>query len=160
MMAEALRLLGVDIGSGESLAPPVIESRPDPSLLEHPTREIPEDIPAAVDVGIIGTSEALVFRALERAGNRLRSQRNQRPACTADEVYLHLPVRPTELDALLTDAWTCIPKVMKGVPFVQQQAVQAGLDSYVRALLLGQKEHDIDLMHRHLTHTSVRELTA
>lgn len=170
MMSAALLALGVDVGSGvpetiritdnQTPKDPAKESRPDPSLRDHPTQDIPQpqDIPTAASAGLMATAEALTLRALERAGNRLRTMRGQRPSCSADEVYLFVPARPTEVEGLLAGAWDLMPKYLKGVPFEQQQIVQAGLEQYVTSLLLGQKEHSRDLMQRHLAGATVREL--
>jgi hypothetical protein len=157
MMAEALRLLGVDVGSGVG-EEVVNENRPDPSLQDHPVRELPP-IPdaAALDVGLAASCDAMVFRALERAGNRIRSRKNFRPVgVDAADIYLHTTTKPTDLDALLDDAWSCAPRLLRGLPFEQKEAVQGALDEYARHLLTAQVEHDPTLMIRYLTHSSVR----
>lgn len=158
MMAEALRLLGVDVGSGFTEGDTVNESRPDPSLRDHPTQEIPEDpgLAAAVEIGYVRAAEGVALRALERAGNRLRSNTGQRPSCTATEVHTFVPAKQADLDRLLDGAWDHIPQVLRGIPYDQQQAIQAGLDSYCRAVILGQKPHDIELLQRHLMLSSAR----
>jgi hypothetical protein len=134
------------------------ESRPDPSLQDHPVRELPP-IPdaAALDVGLAASCDAMVFRALERAGNRIRSRKNFRPVgVDAADIYLHTTTKPTDLDALLDDAWSCAPRLLRGLPFEQKEAVQGALDEYARHLLTAQVEHDPTLMVRYLTHSSVR----
>jgi len=61
----ALGVLGVDLGPVTGLVSR--ESRPDPTLEDHPRRPRTPD-----ENALVAASEALVFRALERAGNRLR----------------------------------------------------------------------------------------
>jgi hypothetical protein len=134
------------------------ESRPDPSLQDHPVRELPP-LPdaAAVDVGLAASCEAMVYRALERAGNRIRSRKNFKPeGVDAADIYLHTTTRPSDLDGLLDDAWSCAPRLLRGLPFEQKEAVQGALDEYARHLLTSRAEHDPTLMVRYLTHSSVR----
>jgi hypothetical protein len=164
----ALELLGVDLGI--SAIPETIritenpqdqqprESRPAPSLRDHPSQELPS-MPeaAALDVGLAASCDAMVFRALERAGNRIRSRKNFRPAgVDAADIYLHTTTKPDDLDAILDDAWSCAPRLLRGLPFEQKEAVQGALDEYARHLLTAQVEHDPALMVRYLTHSVVR----
>jgi hypothetical protein len=133
------------------------ESRPSPSLQDHPARELPQEPAAALDVGLAASCDAMVWRALERAGNRIRSRKNFRPdGIEAADIYLHTSTRPGDLDALLEDAWSCAPRLLKGLPYEQREAVQGALDQYARHLLSGQVEHDTALMQRYLTHSAVR----
>lgn len=157
LVAEALRLLGVMDLPPESDAP-TTEAPPPRSLRDHPARELPEE-PSAASIGMTAAAEVLVFRALERAGNRLKSKRALRPeGVTAADLYLHIAASPRDLDSLMEDAWSCVPRVMKGVPYDQQVAVTAAMDSYVRSLLLSQKEYDQADLRRYFTHTPVRQL--
>jgi hypothetical protein len=158
-VAAALAMLGVDLPV--AVAPDDTtprESRPDPSLQDHPVRELPP-IPdaAALDVGLAASCDAMVFRALERAGNRIRSRKNFRPVgVDAADIYLHTTTKPDDLDAILDDAWSCAPRLLRGLPFEQKEAVQGALDEYARHLLTAQVEHDPALMIRYLTHSVVR----
>jgi len=161
MVDAALEALGVDLNMAPMEQGPNNETPPPRSLRDHPEQGPPEEVlPPAASAGILAASEALVYRALERAGNRLRSLRAIKPVGVgAADVYLAISANSRELDRLMDDAWTCVPRVMKGIPFEQQQAVTAGLDAYVRNLLMSQKPHDPELMHRYLVTTPVRELS-
>lgn len=117
---------------------------PPPSLLEHPDRDLPEPQVAA----LTAASEILVFRALERAGNRIKNTFKVRPPdVTADELYLHIASR--DIDDLLRDAWTAVPKALRAEPEKCERLMER-LDAYTRHLLAAQIPHDRDLMMRYL----------
>lgn len=154
-VADALKALGV-LGVRDMAQSPPTQGRPDPSLREHPTREIPEQQAPAASLSDV--SEALVYRALERAGNRLRSLKQIRPDCSAADTYLFVDTRPGDLDKVMADAWTCIPRVLPRLTALQHQVVEHALDTYVRNLLLTKSDHDRDTMVRHLMSTPIRAL--
>jgi len=146
MVAEAARLLGA------ALPAPVVpdvpnESRPDPSLEEHPTREIPDQTNAA----LLTASEILVFRALERGGNRLRTKTaNKFTDVSASEVYLFVPCNNGTVDDCLVDAWSNVDRFAPDLG-VMPQSWAACMDAYVRVLLAERKPHDRALLARHLS---------
>lgn len=117
------------------------EARPIPSLLEHPTREIPEE----PDPAMLAAAEGLVMRALERAGNKLKNRLSGfRPqGVSAVDVYQYVPVTQDELDNLLDGAWDHVGRLSVNVPCAQ-------LDSYARTLILSRKPHDFALMKDYL----------
>jgi hypothetical protein len=113
------------------------ESRPDPSLVEHPRRNPPE-IPAV--------AESLVFRALERAGNKIRSLYGIRPpGVNAIETYRFVPVRNGDLDKIMEDAWGSLP-VLLGRWDCDVERTERALDSYTRSLLTTQAPHEFEKM--------------
>ena len=133
----ALKALGVDLGDLFAPEAPTRESRPDPSLDEHPTRP-----KTPLDHALLAASEALVFRALERAGNRLRqSVAKPPPGVPAYEVHTLLKANGSTL-ALLADAWSCAPNVLDGI--ADSAAVIPVLDSYCATLLAEQAPHSRD----------------
>ena len=151
-----LGIPGLSIPSAKTPNP----APPPPSLERHPTQApppMPSDM-APQAASLHATCEMLVFRALERAGNRLRSLKQTRPACAAADTYLYLGVSPGELDKVLEDAWGAIPRVLSGLPFQQQQTVASALDTYCRSLLVGQREHTMAEMVRHLNTVPLRHL--
>lgn len=161
----ALKALGVDLGV--SAIPERItiredqqprESRPDPSIKDHPTRDIPNpdktEVPAGVPPDLAAASEVLVFRALERAGNKMRSVYGVRPpGVTAADVYRYIPVRNGDIDRFMEDAWSCLPQAMHRFT-CDQERVQSALDSYTRSLLVTQGEHDYEKMRTFLAAAS------
>jgi hypothetical protein len=83
----AMDQLGVElIGTAPNQIPR--QERPPPSLEEHPTRPRTPG-----ESALVAASEALVFRALERAGNRLRQSVAKPPGVPAYETHLY--VTPT-----------------------------------------------------------------
>lgn len=152
-VAQALNALGIT--EIDAVGDNMRQARPDPSTGEPPADGTPPDRQAA---SINDMSEVLVFRALERAGNRLRSLKQTRPPVAACDTYLFVECNVGDLDKVLEDAWTIIPRVMPNIPDVQRQVVEAALDSYCRHLLLNQRQHSRDEMEHFLTGTSVRVL--
>jgi hypothetical protein len=95
--------------------------------LEHPTRELPERDEDAVAAG------AVMFRALERAGARLKSKYKTRLVPGAEtmpneKVYRYASITPDMVDDLLVGAWECVEALgIKTSPVT--------LDRYARHLL-------------------------
>lgn len=109
------------------------ESRPNPSLEEHPTR--PRD---PSESALVAASEALVFRALERAGNRLRQSVSRPPGAPAYETHVYVKANGTA-EKLLEDAWSCAPQVLAGI--ADPDAVIPVLSSYCVSLMAEQSPH-------------------
>jgi hypothetical protein len=155
-VADALRALGVIEVRATAEEKPTQGPPRVPSLREHPETGPPKQEPAK---DLIAACEVLVFRALERAGNRLRATKQMRPnGVAASDVYQFVPSQPRDLDKLMEDAWTCVPRVMSRVPELQRAVIVAALDSYCRSLLLSQKEHDRATMVKFLTTATIRTL--
>lgn len=158
LVALALKQMGVD---GIEVPPEAgtTEARPDRSLADHPTRELPEKIaedkaPKPSVDPIAAASSIIIRRALERAGNRLRTRMGGRRmlGVSAQDTYLHIQVMPDEVDALLTDAWGMADEFaadfqLDGAAFREQ------LDSYTRQLLLEQKPVDVGMLSSYLSLT-------
>jgi len=113
----ALRLLGADLATS---TPPSRRNRPPPDDMRTdtrprmPRREIPrgedsETNPAnrrRSNPGLAAACEVLLYRALERAGNKLRNAHplSDTKAMTAHTIYMSLAGDP---DKLLEGAWQC-----------------------------------------------------
>lgn len=153
MVVEAARLLGANLPTPAIESTPN-EARPDPSLEEHPTRDIPEQIPAA----LMMASEIMVFRALERGGNRLRTKTtNKFSDVSASEVYLFVPCNSGTVDDCLVDAWSNVDRFAPDLG-VMPQSWAACMDAYVRVLLAERKPHDRALLARHLSRVTAAPL--
>lgn len=122
------------------------ESRPDPSLTEHPETGTPDE-----GDRLAAAAEVMVFRTLERAGNRLKSKAQARfPGVPAEDLYRYYQCSTETVGAILTDAWDKTSKFM-GISEEAAGLVAPVLDSYVRAIILEQKEHDPAMMRQYLT---------
>jgi hypothetical protein len=104
----ALEALGVRLRVAPT-APVVVnerirEAQPPRSLEEHPTQDPPEE---PVDPAVVASAEMHVLRALERAGNRIKSgYRVSMPDVPAVELYRHVDVRDSDLDSFLEDGFS------------------------------------------------------
>jgi len=128
----ALEQLGVHLGV---VSDPETsrESRPNPTLDEHPVR--PRD---PSESALVAASEALVFRALERAGNRLRQSVSRPPGAPAYETHVYVKANGSA-ERLLDDAWSCAPQVLAGI--AEPDAVIPVLSSYCVSLMNEQSPH-------------------
>jgi hypothetical protein len=157
----ALRLLGVDLGSaptGPGQEPPD-HLRTD---TQGPLRRLPRALPSrdaaenragrnpavtrpplpaasAAPDGLIAACDVLVYRALERAGNRLKNlhPRYDTSQTAAVAVYRTLS---GDSDKLLDGAWDCAAEVL--APYAEDvDDVVGTLDFYVRGLLASHRPH-------------------
>jgi hypothetical protein len=136
MVTEALRLLGIEIEVADQDAlddARMREARPDPSTREHPTQEPPEEIVAAAEI--------MVFRALERAGNKLKNRTGGRTGgAAAKDLYMRMPeLSSSEVEALLDDAWSCTEWTDLGI---DHDELAKRLHAYTGVLLSTRKSHD------------------
>lgn len=127
--------------------PPDTLGDPPPRRINPPNPSGPR-APAAGLVSaeaLMAAADGLVFRALERAGNRLRSatsrQRTAATDCTA--ALMHTCINAglvRNVDQLLDGAWDRLPEVAArlGEP---ADALQAALDGYVRILIRTRTPH-------------------
>jgi len=141
----ALAALGVALGPVLQAATPR-EARPDPSLDDHPTRPRTPG-----EEALVAASDALVFRALERAGNRIRQKQGVKPpGIPAYEMHT-LYQANGDASMFLEDAWSCAPQVLDGLADVDK-TVEV-LDSYCRALMAEQAFHTRDRLAKWLEAT-------
>jgi hypothetical protein len=143
----ALRLLGVDLdvaNPGEVNKPPPDHIRigTEPQLPERLLPERAESERRAFQdqsAGLAAACDVLVYRALERVGNKLRSSHPRTDAArmpTAD-IYRTLS---GDVDGLLAGAWECATDVLASYTD-DVEATVATLDFYVRGLLGSHRPH-------------------
>jgi hypothetical protein len=143
----ALRMLGLDLPVIAEEDPPddrpdSHEARPTPSLQDHPRQDMPDTNEAA----LVASCEVLVFRALERAGNRLRNKIQRKiPGVGAAETYMFHKVDTGTLDFVLEDAWSAVDRFAKKYG-ADPTRLSDCLDAYTRAIIVEQKPHDADMM--------------
>lgn len=152
----ALEALGVHLNVQPDPDPPEDrpdqhEARPTPSLEEHPT----QDIPDINDAALAAASEVLVFRALERAGNRLKNKIQRKiPGVGAAETYMFYKVDTGTLDFVLEDAWASVDR-FAAKHGANPERLTASLDAYTRAIIMEQKPHDEAMMRSFINLTKV-----
>jgi hypothetical protein len=151
MVDAALKELGVDLGLDPAdLEPNNRQARPDPSLVDHPETGPPERMDDRQAASLMATCEVLVYRAMERAGNKLKNRTGSRPpGVSSFNMHTLVSVQPGQCDALLEGAWDNLPTLLHGIE-ADPHVVSKALDAYTRNLLTTQREHDSDLMQRHV----------
>ena len=160
----ALRVLGIDLGpisvpGDQGQITPVLEDRR--SLEEHPVREIPSverstadhDLPSRA--ALIAAADVLVYRALERAGNRLcdaKAKANGLGDIPAHRRYLE--PHDTRATVLVAGTWDIAPSVL-GPLTDRGGEVVAIVDNYVCHLIDNRVPHNRDLLARMLMSAGV-----
>jgi hypothetical protein len=152
IVAAALRKLEVPLevetAPADAERPAVHEARPTPSLRDHPDRGAPsvsEENDALTSASIMA-----VDRALERAGNRLRSKMGRKiPGVGAAETYQQAIVTPSEIGELLADAWGPCDRYA-GQLGVDPEKWIAVLDSFTRKTIESRAPIDVDMLALHL----------
>ena len=129
----AVKALGVDLGVLPEIQAPTREAPSPPSIADHPVRDMPDA------AALIAACEGLVFRALERAGNRLRASANTKPpGVPSYETHLFVKANGSA-GKVLEDAWSCAPMILAGLG--ETDKIVPVLDSYCRSLLAEQSPH-------------------
>jgi hypothetical protein len=104
-MDAALAQLGVDLGVPAQPGPTPRKPLPPPATGEQTRPRTP------AEHTLLHTCEALVFRALERAGNRLRQNVSKPPGVPAYQTHEYIRANGNTA-TLLVDAWSCAPQVL------------------------------------------------
>lgn len=140
----ALKALGVDLGPVADPEPDLApveqmprEARPDPSLDGHPDRPRTP----AVTSALLVACDALTYRALERAGNRLRQNFGKPVNCPSYETHTLVKANGTA-KSVLQDAFSCAAQVLDGI--ADPDEVVPVLDAYCHTLLTEQSPHERD----------------
>ena len=145
LVAAALALMGVALPVEtvrvEEREHPAVDR---PSLREHPEHDPPDPNARrhrrSEEAAI---AEVIVFRALERAGNRIKSKYKDRISMGAENVPAHtlhrftMTLTPDMVNDVLADAWACLASLP---PLREIKAEE--LDGYVRMLIANNIPHD------------------
>jgi len=99
-----------------------------------------------------------VFRALERAGNRLKNQ-HPRTDVTAMPVHTVYMALAGDADHLLEGAWDCAPDILSEYS-VKVPEVTNVLDFYVRGLISQHRKHNRATLGRLLSASHLEAITA
>jgi hypothetical protein len=142
LVAQALQILGVPVFVAAEPVE-VVEGRPTRSLLEHPENNPPDPDapPRIISDEAAAVAEVVVFRALERAGNRIKSKYKDRISMGAENVPAHTLYRFTrsldenEVGDVLIDAWSCLAS-LPPIPVSPET-----LNEYTRGLIRDNRPH-------------------
>jgi hypothetical protein len=123
----------------------VNQARPTPSLKGHPENVVPTGETATKRDPLTAAATVLVYRALERAGNRLKTKMGGRKmeGVGAAETYRHIKPQADELDSLLASAWEPA-RLFFGEG---TDELTPKIDAYTRDLLLTGKSLETDTLH-------------
>lgn len=136
LATEALRILGAPINP-EVVMPDTPQEQPDNTRTDTVVPPNPASPPD--ERPLLAACEVLVYRALERAGNRLR---NQHPRTDTQQMPTHrvyTVLASGDPDHLLEGAWDCADDVL-GAYDVDVPEVVGLLDFYTRGLLSQRRE--------------------
>lgn len=129
--------------------PPAVEPTQGPPDTQPETGD---QTPAQTASALVAACDVLVYRALEKAGSRLRSAAGKNVQGGAasipcpDPTRLHCDIEPTlyaDLGALLDGAWTLAPAIAERCGMNSDALVET-LDAYTRALLASGQQHDYE----------------
>lgn len=151
LVAAALKSLGLDLGEGvpemirisENPDKKPTEARPDPSLLDHPVQGPPQE-------ALLAAAEQMVFRALERAGNRLRNKFRTSPGVSASESYLFMPtLSASDVEFALEDGFSQCERFAAKYG-VTHTWLEETLRRYCSVLIATKKPYDEALLRTYL----------
>jgi hypothetical protein len=144
LVAAALAMLGVALPlEALQISERTTEAPEDPSLRDHPANDAPDpNARRHRRTEEAAIAEVIVFRALERAGNRIRSKYRDTISMGAENVAPHTLYRFTQalsneqVDDVLMDAWSCLGSL----PPISITA--STMDKYVRMLIANNIPHE------------------
>jgi hypothetical protein len=109
------------------------------------------DSPLAASAALVASMDGVVHRALERAGNRLRSEvgkgvpgGNEAIACMEPSL-VHTVVKPKRVAPLVAGAFDRVPELAERFG-ADGPELTAAVDSYTRHLLEAGEPHTVDLL--------------
>lgn len=153
IVVEAMRLLGAPLPEPVLLEAEPTEAPSVPSLKEHPAQDPPEQ-----DAALVAAADQMVWRALERSGNRLASKfaggRKPRGVDSAS-VYLFTTLDDEMIGDALSDAWTTCDRTAQRMG-LQPGRLEETLDQYVRGLMAHGQQHTYELLAAHLGKATLR----
>lgn len=143
LVAWALNMMGLPIPISSLTVAETTEAPSDRSLTDHPERAIPD-----VSEAEVAAAGVVVFRALEKAGARLRTKHGDALVSGVgnvanDKLYRYAHITPEIADDLLAGAWDCLDELGLSVSPV-------ALDSYVRELFKENRVHASSRLALHL----------
>lgn len=153
MVAAANALLDIDLPMPEPPAQPAAEmpqTRPTPSLVDHPTRpRDPSESAAALEVACHG----MVLTALSRVGNRLIQRKVQPPEGVPTYATHTFALGDVDTTRLLDGAFPMANEMLEGIG--DPAEIVPVLQRYTAALIATKAEHDRSEMMKWLERTEV-----
>lgn len=156
MMVEALKMLGVQLPMMPRADEEGREDRPSPSLEGHPTLDPPDPDTAALrNVALTAAAEQMVFRALERAGNKMANQLKFSPeGVDPSERYLFKKVNSEQATFLLDGSFTTCERFAAQYDADPAKMAYA-LEGYCHSLIRQQRPHTTSGLAAYLTSMEV-----
>jgi hypothetical protein len=125
-----------------------------------PTKELPPPTGGpgqGITAALVASCDGLVYRALERAGSRLRTLRSKDKGVMAlaagmqpCSIHQVIPVNPPEVSDLLAGAWDRVPEVAGRFGWSADDATVLALtlDTFTRQVLLSALPYSVELLER------------
>lgn len=155
LVQAAVEALGIEIKVVDATTSeaPARGERPLPrSLEEHPTRDIPNPDDSEAQASLLATSEALVFRVLERCGNRMLTVKPAIEGLPRDvdkmDLYLYAAMSKLQLDHVMSDAWASIGRYT--LTGTDAGTLETHLDNYVRMLITNRQRYDRQVLRNYI----------
>jgi hypothetical protein len=132
---------------GAKGAPPRSSGGPPPRAVTGAAERRPRGLPDA----LLAACDGLVARALEHAGNRLRTKAgiwDGREGCPPPSAHTCVPAGTLDLlgiDACLAGAWDRVPEIADRYD-VEVEGLRRSLDGYARSLLASGTPHTYDTL--------------
>jgi len=164
MTEAALKLLGTDLGTisvqPAQLPPDHLRTDVTPALERRnpPDQNEPSHHAKSEQVGLAAACDVLVYRALERAGNKLMNAHPKYDAKSMATVDVYRTLNG-DTSSLLAGAWACAPAVLASYTGSVESVIET-LDFYVRGLLESQRPHSATVLSALLAATMPRALEA
>lgn len=172
-IAAASRIIGLTLPDGIAVRETITDSldkpneKPNnntPSLEDHPpAKGAPPSGPpsrAAIESRaalLMAAAEPIVYRALERAGNKMKTRFKERPAdVAATELYRFIALTPEDVTAVLEGAWDGVARSTTTLG-VEAGRLTTALDGYVRMLFFTHAEHDMVVLRQYLSQAASEE---
>lgn len=153
-VAAAAGLLGISLPGNEPIEIETRESRPSPSLREHPEqgppdREVSQRRKERRDEALVAACEVAMHRVMERAGNKLRNKVGRVAGVRAVDMYRLHGAGGLSSEVLLDDAWGHLEGMSRRLG-VNSASLQSHLTAYAEELFASRAEMSLDALVRHL----------
>jgi hypothetical protein len=135
--------LPTTVNDAAPTAAPILPETSDPKALPGKQATPPPATGPPAQSGLLSAAETLVLRALERAGNKRRTHRDESMLASVPdhETHMHLPVTLPQVERLLANAWSLVPPVAR-LHAVDADALMGLLEAVTSQLLVEARQFD------------------